>query len=120
MLVVLKQIFDSFDLEKKGEIGVEMIGQILDMLGHQLNPEELAVSNQHNQKTIFIPEKQKIIKEIDEDGNGVMSFEEFAHLAARFLVEEEEDVEAILRELKDAFRLYDKEGQSDTKFNIPT
>lgn len=45
VLVVLKQIFDSFDLEKKGEIGVEMIGQILDMLGHQLNPEELAVSN---------------------------------------------------------------------------
>lgn len=40
-----------------------------------------------------------------------MSFEEFAHLAARFLVEEEEDVEAILRELKDAFRLYDKEGE---------
>ena len=39
-----------------------------------------------------------------------MSFEEFAHLAARFLVEEEEDTEAILRELKDAFRLYDKEG----------
>lgn len=39
-----------------------------------------------------------------------MDFEEFAHLAARFLVEEEEDTEAILRELKDAFRLYDKEG----------
>lgn len=47
-----------------------------------------------------------------------MSFEEFAHLAARFLVEEEEDVEAILRELKDAFRLYDKEGQCDTKFCV--
>lgn len=39
-----------------------------------------------------------------------MSFEEFAHLASRFLVEEEEDTEAILRELKEAFRLYDKEG----------
>ncbi|XP_050304898.1 troponin C, isoallergen Bla g 6.0101-like isoform X1 [Anthonomus grandis grandis] len=93
-LKMLKQIFDSFDLEKVGEIGVDMIGQILDMLGHQLSPDELS----------------KIIKEIDEDGNGVMSFEEFAHLAARFLVEEEEDVEAILRELKDAFRLYDREG----------
>lgn len=58
-------------------------------------------------KTTF----QAIVKEIDEDGNGVMSFEEFAHLAARFLVEEEEDVEAILRELKDAFRLYDKDGE---------
>lgn len=41
-----------------------------------------------------------------------MSFEEFAHLASRFLVEEEEDTEAILRELKDAFRLYDKNGES--------
>lgn len=40
-----------------------------------------------------------------------MSFEEFAHLAARFLVEEDEDTEAILKELKDAFRLYDKEGK---------
>ncbi|XP_044272114.1 troponin C, isoallergen Bla g 6.0101-like [Tribolium madens] len=93
-LKLLKQIFDSFDMEKKGEIGVDMIGQILDMLGHQLSAEEL----------------QGIISEIDADGNGVMNFEEFAHLAARFVVEEEEDTEAILRELKDAFRLYDKSG----------
>ncbi|KAG5900331.1 hypothetical protein JTB14_026339 [Gonioctena quinquepunctata] len=71
-----------------------MIGQILDMLGHRLSTEELGA----------------IVKEIDEDGNGVMSFDEFANLSARFLVEEEEDTEAILRELKDAFRLYDKEG----------
>ncbi|CAH1375313.1 unnamed protein product [Tenebrio molitor] len=91
---VLKQIFDSFDLEKKGEIGVDMIAQILDMLGHQLGVEEL----------------QKIISEIDADQNGVMNFEEFVLLASRFVVEEEEDTEAILRELKDAFRLYDKSG----------
>ena len=39
-----------------------------------------------------------------------MNFEEFANLASRFVVEEEEDTEAILRELKDAFRLYDKNG----------
>ncbi|XP_072387176.1 troponin C, isoallergen Bla g 6.0101-like [Diabrotica undecimpunctata] len=93
-LKMLKSIFDSFDLEKKKEISVDMIGQILDMLGHRLTPDEL----------------QAIVKEIDEDGNGVMNFDEFAHLSARFLVEEEEDTEAILRELKDAFRLYDKEG----------
>lgn len=68
-----------------------------------------------HQKEIQIHHKitfiQAIIKEIDEDGNGVMSFEEFANLAARFLVEEEEDTEVILRELKDAFRLYDKNGE---------
>ncbi|GJQ82103.1 hypothetical protein Trydic_g15890 [Trypoxylus dichotomus] len=91
---MLKTTFDSFDLEKKGNIPVEMIGQILDMLGHQQTQDELAA----------------IIAEIDEDKNGEVDFEEFAHLAARFLVEEEEDTEAILRELKDAFRMYDKEG----------
>jgi calmodulin len=53
---------------------------------------------------------QKIISEIDADQNGVMNFEEFVLLASRFVVEEEEDTEAILRELKDAFRLYDKSG----------
>ncbi|VEN40404.1 unnamed protein product [Callosobruchus maculatus] len=93
-LKTLKSIFDSFDLEAKGEINVDMIGQILDMLGHRQTPEELAA----------------VVKEIDEDGNGVMSFEEFANLAAKFLIEEEEDTEAILRELKDAFRLYDRDG----------
>ncbi|KAB0794756.1 hypothetical protein PPYR_11595 [Photinus pyralis] len=93
-LILLQQTFVAFDVDKKGYIDIEMIGQILDMLGHQLTSDEL----------------QAIVKEIDEDGNGELSFEEFAHLAARFLVEEEEDTEAILKELKDAFRLYDKEG----------
>lgn len=37
-----------------------------------------------------------------------MEFEEFCTLAARFLVEE--DTEAMQQELREAFRLYDKEG----------
>lgn len=53
---------------------------------------------------------QSVINEIDEDGNGEVSFEEFANLAARFLVEDDEDTEAIQLELKGAFRLYDREG----------
>ncbi|KAK5644319.1 hypothetical protein RI129_005619 [Pyrocoelia pectoralis] len=93
-LILLQQTFVAFDVDKKGYIDIEMIGQILDMLGHQLTSDEL----------------QAIVREIDEDGNGELSFEEFAHLSARFLVEEEEDTEAILKELKDAFRMYDKEG----------
>ena len=40
---MLKQTFDSFDIEKKGAIGIDMIGQILDMLGHQLTADELQV-----------------------------------------------------------------------------
>lgn len=91
---VLKATFNTFDIDKKGYIETEMIGTILDLLGTQLIDDEL----------------EAIIDEIDEDGNGEVSFEEFANMAARFLVEEDEDTEAIQSELKGAFRLYDKHG----------
>lgn len=42
-------------------------------------------------------------------GSGELEFEEFVTLAARFLVEE--DAEAMQDELREAFRLYDKEGE---------
>jgi len=42
-------------------------------------------------------------------GSGELEFEEFVTLAARFLVEE--DAEAMQQELREAFRLYDKEGK---------
>ncbi|KAH8042111.1 hypothetical protein HPB51_021195 [Rhipicephalus microplus] len=41
-------------------------------------------------------------------GSGELEFDEFVALAARFLVEE--DSEAMQEELREAFRLYDKEG----------
>lgn len=37
-----------------------------------------------------------------------MEFEEFVQLAAKFIVEE--DAEAMQKELREAFRLYDKQG----------
>lgn len=64
------------------------------MLGHQLDDKMLA----------------DIIAEVDDDGSGQIEFAEFCTLAARFLVEE--DAEAMQQELKEAFRLYDKEGNS--------
>jgi Ca2+-binding EF-hand superfamily protein len=41
-------------------------------------------------------------------GSGELEFEEFCNLAAQFLIEE--DAEQMQKELKEAFRLYDKEG----------
>lgn len=41
-------------------------------------------------------------------GSGQLEFDEFLTLCARFLVEE--DTEAMQEELREAFRLYDKEG----------
>ena len=44
-------------------------------------------------------------------GSGELEFEEFCILAARFLIEEDE--EQMKRELKEAFRFYDKEGKTE-------
>ncbi len=41
-------------------------------------------------------------------GSGELEFDEFLTLTARFLVEE--DTEAMQEELREAFRMYDKEG----------
>ncbi|XP_058810530.1 troponin C, isoallergen Bla g 6.0101-like [Phymastichus coffea] len=84
--------FDAFDHEKKGCIGTDMVGTILSMLGHELNDETL----------------RQIIAEVDVDESGELEFNEFCTLAGRFLVEE--DTEAMAQELREAFRLYDKEG----------
>lgn len=54
-------------------------------------------------------------REVDDDGSGELEFEEFVQLAARFMVEE--DAEAMQQELKEAFRLYDKEGNFSMNIN---
>merc|ERR1712130_172302 len=42
---------------------------------------------------------REIIEDIDEDGSGLLEFAEFCQLAAKFLVEEDE--EALKKELKE-------------------
>ena len=52
---------------------------------------------------------QEIVDEIDEDESGLLEFPEFVQLAAKFLIEEDE--EQMKWELKEAFRIYDKHGK---------
>ncbi|XP_012269576.2 troponin C, isoallergen Bla g 6.0101-like [Athalia rosae] len=88
----LQMAFNAFDHDKKGCISTDMIGTILAMLGHELDDATL----------------NELIAELDIDGTGELQFEEFCMLASRFIVEE--DTEAIAAELREAFLLYDREG----------
>merc|ERR1739845_132074 len=88
---VLKGCFDGF-ADEDGAIPADNVGGILSMMGMKVKPSAL----------------KEIIEEIDEDGSGLLEFGEFCQLAAKFLVEEDE---ALKKELKEAFRIYDKDQQ---------
>jgi len=89
-IIVLKKCFDGF-ADEEGAIPADNVGSILSMMGMKVKPSAL----------------REIIDEIDQDGSGLLEFGEFCTLAAKFLVEEDE--EALKKELKEAFRIYDKE-----------
>lgn len=98
-----------------------MVGTILQMLGHEVSDAKLkeiieevdadgmlflyCYSYQKKSGTLKITVLNKIIL-----GSGQLEFEEFVALAAGFLTEDEMDAEAMQQELREAFRLYDKEG----------
>merc|ERR1712066_477800 len=90
----LKVCFDLFDTKKQEFLSADDLGEILRAMGFRPSEEELLA----------------ILLEIDEDGSGEIEFGEFCQLCATFIVEDP-DLETMKRELKDAFRIYDKEGQ---------
>merc|ERR1719415_62235 len=91
---VLKLCFNLFDVKKQNFLSSDDLDDILRAMGFRPSKEEL----------------QEILEEIDEDGSGEIEFGEFCQLCAKFLVEEPDD-ETMKAELKEAFRVYDKEGQ---------
>ena len=89
---VLKLCFNLFDVKKQDFLGADDLDDILRAMGFRPSKEELA----------------EILQEIDEDGSGEIEFEEFTQLCAKFLVEEP-DEDTMKAELKEAFRMFDKE-----------
>merc|ERR1712066_250779 len=89
----LKTCFDLFDTRKVDFLSADDLGEIMRAMGFRPTEDEL----------------KELLLEIDEDGSGEIEFAEFCQLSATFLVEDP-DMETMKRELKDAFRVYDKEG----------
>ncbi|XP_055545841.1 troponin C isoform X3 [Wyeomyia smithii] len=89
----MRKAFQMFDTTKSGFIDTVKISTILNTLGQQFDEGEL----------------QALIDEEDPEETGKVNFDGFANIASNFLIEEE-DAEAMEKELKEAFRLYDREG----------
>ena len=83
-----------FDTKKQDYLSADELGEIMRAMGFRPTEEELV----------------DLVNEIDEDGSGQIEFAEFCQLCATFLVEDP-DIETMKKELKDAFRIYDKNGE---------
>merc|ERR1711953_85752 len=90
---VLKICFGMFDVKHQDFLSADDLDDILRAMGFRPSKEEL----------------KEILEEIDEDGSGEIEFGEFCQLCAKFLIEEPDD-ETMKAELKEAFRVYDKEA----------
>lgn len=85
----LQQVFKKFDANGDGKISASELGSILASLGHTATEEEL----------------QKMMKEIDSDGDGFVDFDEFVELNTKGV-----DSAEVMANLKDAFSVYDIDG----------
>ncbi|KAF2886152.1 hypothetical protein ILUMI_20021 [Ignelater luminosus] len=88
----MRKAFQMFDVTKSGFIETMKISTILNSMGQLFDDKEL----------------QALIQENDPDNAGKVNFDGFVSIASHFL--EEEDDESTQQELKEAFRLYDREG----------
>merc|ERR1712126_451926 len=89
----LKKGFDGFDKEGGGTITQTTMQMILKSMGVKVDKDDL----------------ENYAGEVDEAATGQFSFMQFCQVAAKFMVEDDE--EQMKEELKEAFRIYDKEGQ---------
>merc|ERR1712119_178822 len=89
----LKKGFEGFDKEGGGTINQTTMQMILKSMGVKVDKDDM----------------ENYSGEVDEAVSGKFSFNQFCQVAAKFMIEDDE--EQMKEELKEAFRIYDKENQ---------
>lgn len=112
-----------FDKEKRGYINTQQIGQVLRTMGQSFEERELKqIIKEFDADGILLAKYELKLFQSDlyNTGSGQIEFEEFAALGARFVIQED-DRFRIEEELREAFRLYDKQVWycSESYFTVP-
>jgi len=87
-----KRFFDMYDRGKQGFINATQIGKIMGDMQQEVDEKQL----------------RNYLAKFDADGSGKLEFEEFCALV--YTVANTVDKETLKKDLRDAFRLFDKEG----------
>lgn len=96
---VLREIFETFDVEKTGLCPLKIIPTTLSTLGVKMKEEEM----------------EALIKEVDANGSGTIEFAEYIELAQRY-IEPEDDYNKLYSELRQVFMIFDKDRKSQAFF----
>jgi len=89
----LKKGFEGFDKDGGGTISQTTMQMILKSMGVKVDKDDM----------------EGYAREVDETESGKFTFTQFCQIAARFMIEDDE--EQMKEELKEAFRIYDRDGQ---------
>ena len=90
----IREVFNLFDLDGSGNIDVKELVQVFGTLGQEIS--EL--------------EARELISELDQDGDGELSFEEFAEYFQQNLDMEAEDPEETIKSM---FSIFDRNDDGD-------
>merc|ERR1711942_61249 len=94
MIAEFKMAFDIFDHDGGGDINTNELGRVMKLLGQSPGKEEL----------------DEIVAAVDVDGSGSIDFDEF--LIMMVMQPKEENKSASDEEVKEMFRLFDKNGDN--------
>ena len=89
----LKKGFEGFDKEGTGFVSQTSMQMVLKSMGVKVDKDDM----------------DNYCADVDEEATGKFSFAMFCAVSAKFMIEDDE--EQMKEELKEAFRIYDKEGQ---------
>lgn len=92
----LKEAFRFFDKDGDGAITTEEIGEVLKTLGLEITTDEL----------------DDIMADLDENGDGIMDFDEFVTMMDRRM-----SIGSQRAEIEETFRVFDKNGDGKIDFD---